>query len=324
MGFHRTSYRFVLLAATFSVLLACGGGGAPKVASNQPQAPGSPSSPPTADPLDNQFSHVAIVLEENTAYSDVIGSSAMPYLNALAAQYALATNYYANTHPSIGNYFMLTTGQIITNNDAFTGTVSADNIVRRLLSAGLTWKAYAESLPSAGYVGGDRSPYIKHHNPFAYISDVRNSSVQKLNIVPFSQFTVDLANNQRPNYSFIIPNNRHNAHDCPAGGSNCPTAQKLRAADDWLQANISPLITNAGFQQDGLLVIVFDESKQSDSVHGGGKIAMVLISSEAKPGYQSATFLQHQSVLKLMETSLGLNPLLGAAQSAPDMTDFFQ
>ena len=72
-----------------------------------------------------------MVVEENHSYSEVIGNSAMPYLNSLASQYGLATQYFANTHPSIGNYFMLTTGQLITNNDGFTGTVGVDNIVRR-------------------------------------------------------------------------------------------------------------------------------------------------------------------------------------------------
>jgi len=42
----------------------------------------------------------------------VIGKPSMPYLNSLANTYGLATQYYANTHPSNGNYFMLTTGQI--------------------------------------------------------------------------------------------------------------------------------------------------------------------------------------------------------------------
>lgn len=56
----------------------------------------------------------------------------MPYLNSLAKHYGLATQYFANTHPSIGNYLMLTTGQIITNDDGFTGTVNADNLVRHL------------------------------------------------------------------------------------------------------------------------------------------------------------------------------------------------
>src|SRR5438132_4872336 len=96
----------------------------------------------------------------------------MPYLNELATQYGLATQYFANTHPSIGNYFMMTTGQIITNDDAFGGPVSDDNIVRELTAAGKTWKIYAESLPSPGYTGGDVFPYLKHHNPFAYFTDV--------------------------------------------------------------------------------------------------------------------------------------------------------
>src|SRR5437868_12879128 len=97
------------------------------------------------------FNHVFIVLEENHNYSSVIGSSSMPYLNSLANKYGLATQFYANTHPSIGNYFMMTTGQIITNDDSFNSPVSADNIVRHLITAGKTWKSYAESLPSVGY-----------------------------------------------------------------------------------------------------------------------------------------------------------------------------
>ena len=56
-------------------------------------------------------SHVFLVVLENHGFSQVIGSPSMPYLNSLASQGALAANYFANTHPSIGNYFMLTTGQ---------------------------------------------------------------------------------------------------------------------------------------------------------------------------------------------------------------------
>src|SRR5213075_2905071 len=93
------------------------------------------------------FGHVFIVLEENTNYTSVIGSSSMPYLNGLAQQYGLATQYYANTHPSIGNYFMMTVGKIITNDDSYSGVVSDDNIIRRLIAAGKTWKSYAEDLP---------------------------------------------------------------------------------------------------------------------------------------------------------------------------------
>src|SRR5579872_1328410 len=56
--------------------------------------------------------HVVVVMEENQSYATVVGNtSAWPNLNALMTSGALPTNYYANAHPSIGNYFMLTTGQ---------------------------------------------------------------------------------------------------------------------------------------------------------------------------------------------------------------------
>src|SRR2546425_7721069 len=94
------------------------------------------------------FNHIVMVVEENTDYTSVIGSSSMPYLNGLAQQYGLATQYYANTHPSIGNYFMMTVGTIITNDDSYGSVVTDDNVIRQLLAAGKTWKAYAEDLPS--------------------------------------------------------------------------------------------------------------------------------------------------------------------------------
>src|SRR5207249_10767240 len=94
---------------------------------------GTASITVTAPSGGSQFRHVFVVTEENTDYASVIGSSLMPYLNGLAQQYGLATQYYANTHPSIGNYFELATGQIITNNDSYSTIVTVDNIVRQLL-----------------------------------------------------------------------------------------------------------------------------------------------------------------------------------------------
>src|ERR1700686_783631 len=122
------------------------------------------------------FKHVFVVVEENNNYASVIGNSSMPYLNGLAKSYGLGTQYYANTHASIGNYFMLTTGQIITNDNGLCKTLTQDNMVRHLLTAGKTWKAYADSLPASGYTGCGAYPYAKNHDPFAYFSDVANSS----------------------------------------------------------------------------------------------------------------------------------------------------
>jgi phosphatidylinositol-3-phosphatase len=270
-----------------------------------------------------QSNHVIILLEENQSYPAVIGSPSMPFLNSLATKYGLATQYYANVHPSIGNYFMLTAGQLVTSNDSLNSTVNVDNIVRHLLTAGKTWKSYAESLPSVGYTGGDQYPYVRHHNPLSYFSDVVNSSVQRLNLVPFSQLAVDLANNQLPNYSFIVPNQNHNAHDCPTGPTGCTDAQKLATADTWLKNNITPLLNSAVFQNDGVLIIVFDEGFSTDTAHGGGHVAAVVIGPKVKAGFKSTVFYQHQNALRTMLDALGIGSYPGSAASAADMADFF-
>ncbi|MGA7796270.1 MAG: alkaline phosphatase family protein [Candidatus Acidiferrales bacterium] len=241
----------------------------------------------------------------------------MPYLNGLANQYGLATQYYADTHPSIGNYLMLTTGQILTNDDSqtpLTLPVSVDNAVRELIASGKSWKQYAEAIPSFGYIGGDSSccggQYYTRHAPLPYMTDAQIAS-QLTNIVPFTQLATDLANNTLPNYGFITPNGCDDAHDCG-----------LDVADNWLKTNIDPLIKIPQFQKDGLLIIAFDESG-NDNTNGGGRVAAVIISPLAKGGYQSTTFYQHESVLRLMLEGLGMTRLPGSAATAPKMWEFF-
>jgi hypothetical protein len=302
----------VLFWLSIAVLTAVSCGGSSSSSGNGTNSGTPTSGSGTAPGSLPQFGHVVLVMEENHGYSDVIGNPAMPYLNSLATKYGLATQYYANIHPSIGNYFMLTTGQIITTNDSFTGTVSDDNIVRELLTAGKTWKSYAESLPSVGYTGGDVYPYAKRHNIFAYFTDVVNSSSEVNNLVPFSQFASDVSSGQLPNFSFVVPNLLDDAHD-----------GILPMADFWLQQNMSALINSPAFQKDGLLIIVFDEAGGNDSTHGGGHVAAVIVSPQAKSGFQSTTLYQHQSTLRLILQGLGISSYPGAAAQASNMAEFF-
>ena len=273
-----------------------------------------------------QFSHVFIVLEENHSFSDVIGNSNMPYLNSLASANGLATQYYADAHPSLPNYFDLTVGEGTsitgTSGDSYDGVVTQDNVVRALTAAGKTWKSYAESLPSVGYLGGDSGPYLQHHNPVVYFSDVQQSSPQADNVVPFTQLTTDIANNSLPDYGFIVPNVDDDAHNCPAGMPTCTDTQKLAAADQWLSTNIAPLLASSAFQN-SLLIIVFDEAEDTDTTHGGGHVPAILISPMVRSGFQSTTLYQHESTLRLMMEALGVTDLPGAAAGAPDMTEFF-
>jgi acid phosphatase len=298
----------VLLLALAAVQCSCGGGGMRTTSS---------SLPPT-------MSRVFVVVEENHSFNSLIGSPDMPFLNGLVPQGALATQYFADTHPSLPNYLMLTTGDTIAKDDSFSSIVSQDNVVRELTAAGKAWKSYAESLPSVGYTGPGVASYAREHNPFAFFSDVRNDSAQSANLVPFSQFSADLANDSFPDYAFIIPNSQNDGRDCPAGLANCTDSQKLAAADQWLRDNIGPLLTNPAFTQDGLLIILFDESFSDDTAHGGGQVPMLILSPKAKAGYRSSNLYQHQSTLRLTLEALGIQNWPGMAASAPGMGEFFK
>src|SRR5437773_2685919 len=255
-----------------------------------------------------QFGHVVIVALENNGYSSVVGSSSMPYLNSLIAKYGLATNYNADTHPSIGNYFTWTTGQILTNDDSKTPSsfpVSQNNIAHEIELAGKTWKDYPEKTGT----------YYVRHDPLQYMTNIN-----KANLSNFTQFKTDLANHALPNFSWISPNGCDSAHDCG-----------LSTADSWLQTNIDPLVKSTYFQPggDGLLIIVFDENSGSGGTNStgttaGGQVECVIVSpSIVSAGFQSTTRHYHESLLRLMEQGLGLTAFAGSSASANNMSEFF-
>jgi len=295
--------------------ISCGGGAAGSGANNG----GGNGSPRPETP--SAIQHVAIVVFENQNYLDVIGSNAMPYLNDRIQANSLATEFYANLHPSIGNYFMMTTGQVVNTDDNFTGTFVGDNVASALNAAGKTWKAYAESLPTVGYVDGDQYPYIKHHNPFAYFGNVRNDSSQQDNIVPLPQLVSDINTKALPNYLFVVPNNLHNGHDCPSGGSSCTLFDRLNAADTWLRVNLGPLLSDSEFANDGVLIVTFDESA-TDNTKGGGRVATVFVGARVKSGFQSSVTYQFPSLLRFTLKTLGVTTYPGLAAQADDMDEF--
>jgi acid phosphatase len=267
--------------------------------------------------------HVVLLVLENHSLPQVIGSPFMPFLNSLASQNSLATNYFANAHNSIGNYFMLTAGQLESTDDNFPGPINDDNIVRELTAAGKSWKAYMESLPSQGYTGGDVLPYVKHHDPFVYFTDVQDSSAQGNQIVPFTQLAADLTAGTLPSFAFIAPNLEDDAHNCPDDGTNCQDSDKLTQADHWLQANIQPLLASPAFAN-SVLIITWDEGVATDTANGGGQVATVLVGAHIRSQFRSVTFYQHQSTLGLIMDLLGVANHPGLSASAPSMIEFFQ
>jgi predicted nuclease of predicted toxin-antitoxin system len=312
-----TSFFFLFLCCSLAIILSGCGGGSLNLGGG---GSGSGNALPTPD-------HVVIVVLENHSFSQVIGSPAMPYFNSLANAHSLATNYFGNVHPSIGNYLMLTTGQIETIDDNFTGTISDDNVERALIGAGKSWRAYMESIPSAAYLGPNVGFYLRHHDPFAYFSDnvdpTGKPTAQAANIVPFTQLQADLAANTVPNYLFIAPNSVNDAHDCPGGASTCADTAKLATADTWLKNNIDPLINNPAFAN-SVFIITFDEGDFTDLSNVGGQVATVLVGTHVKAGFKSTTMYQHQNTLRLVLDLLKVGDRPGASSVAGSMNEFFQ
>ena len=56
------------------------------------------------------FQHVFIIMMENTGFDSLMGNPNAPFINAAAANYGLASNYFGVTHPSQPNYIAATSG----------------------------------------------------------------------------------------------------------------------------------------------------------------------------------------------------------------------
>src|SRR5262245_34974334 len=83
------------------------------------------------------FSHVFTIVLENKEYGCIIGNASAPYLNSLAQQEALATNYDGVSHPSLPNYLALTGGDTFgIHSDCTSCFVGQPNIVDHLEAAG--------------------------------------------------------------------------------------------------------------------------------------------------------------------------------------------
>jgi phospholipase C len=300
-------------------------------------------APKTVNIRNPKFKHVFIVMEENIGYSELqseLSAGNMPYLQSLIAGGGLATNYFANFHPSIGNYFELITGdstvsgQISSVGDNYVppaGGLNVNNVAREIdatatLKNGrpaphpLSWKVYAEDLPNPPTGPGNGDPYEMHHVPFAYLSDVVGSTTDQAKMVDFTELATDIQNNTLPTYGFIVPNAYHSGHSTDP---SAPAGQDREVeVDQWLQNEIAPLVAAVN-QDDGLLVVAWDEGDGADDTHGGGQTGLVLVGPKVKKGYQSINLYQEQSVLRLMTQSIGLKHLLPDAASAPQMGEFF-
>ena len=102
-------------------------------------------------------------------------------------------------------------------------TVTTDHLGDQLQAAGLTWKAYLESLPEPGslaYVAPDarvtpsatQPVYAAKHSGFPNFRSAQQDPDRKRHLVGFDQLQADLASGELPNFALVVPNQCNEMH----------------------------------------------------------------------------------------------------------------
>ncbi|MGW3073135.1 alkaline phosphatase family protein [Kitasatospora sp. NPDC001132] len=245
--------------------------------------------------------HVVVVVLENHAYKQVIGSSKAPYINkTLVAGGATLTTSYALTHPSQPNYYMLFSGSsqgIVDDGCVDVGALQEPNLASELIGAGQTWASYNEGLPAPGATDCSSGDYAQKHNPWFGFGNVPTSSAYGMDAFPSDYSTL-------PKVSFVVPDLCDDMHDCSVG-----------TGDSWLQTNLDGYAQWAK-SHNSLLLLTFDE----DDKLSGNRIPTLVYGAHVAPGSSTAITYNHYDVLHTLEDLAGVNTHAGNSAGAADIT----
>jgi phosphatidylinositol-3-phosphatase len=309
--------RWVATALLMMSLAGCGGGAPATHASPSRTAPSSTAATSTASSLPGPVSRIAVLVLENKEYNQIIGSPGAPYLNALARHSAVAANYYAITHPSLPNYLALTGGSTFgfAGSDCGTCSVSHRNLVDELEAAGISWKVYAQDMPSTCSTQITAGAYVRRHDPFLYYRNVADNPKRCQFVVPGTTLNHDLAAHALPRFMWLIPDLCDDMHSCGT-----------YTGDVYLRSVVPRLLAALG--PSGVLFVTFDEGSSNLGccrVARGGRILTLVAGPGARAGARSMTPYDHYSLLRTIEDLLGLPRLGGAAlPSTRAMTDLLR
>jgi phospholipase C len=256
------------------------------------------------------FGHVIVVVYENHAQGDVIGNSDAPNFNSLASRYALLSHYSGIAHPSLPNYLALVSGSTHGIQDNCDDCViSARSLADTLRRKHLGWKAYAEGLPQPGFTGTSAGNYTKHHMPFLYFRNVLSKPASRNRVVPFSRFQRDLSAGRLPAFSFVVPDECHDMHDC-----------SVATGDAWLGRFVSPLLHNRKLKR-SVIFVVFDEPTDSDPP--SDPVPALALGPLVKPGSVYSSKTTHYGLLRTIEEAWNL-PRLGRSKGTAPITGIWR
>lgn len=306
------------------------------------------------------FDHIVVVIEENHSYSDIIGNSAAPNINALVATSAVfanaatdpgatTTGAHAVRHPSQPNYLELFSGSnqgVVqdghpgTSGEPFSSAPPfiTPNLGAALRNAGYSFATYSQGLPSVGFDGDSAGDYYRKHNPATnWVNNTTPTANQLPSTVnqPFTAFQAIAASPgsfaNLPTVSFVVPDQQNDMHD----GS-------IQQADTWLETNIIDTYLAWAKTHNSLLIVTFDEdgdntpTNQILTLFAGANIvpgsypeanlnaANPYIANPADPGIQTptGTAMNHFNVLSTLEDIYGLAHI-GNSINRPPITDVF-
>jgi phosphatidylinositol-3-phosphatase len=241
-----------------------------------------------------RFSHIVLAVLENHSYGQIIGAPDAPFLNMLAASGVVLTQSYAVTHPSEPNYLVLFSGSTQgLSDDSCPHTYTGPNLAAALIQGGYTFTGYSQSLPSVGFTGCNSGGYARKHNPWVDFPALPRSINQ-----PMTAFPADFA--ALPSVSFVIPDLDNDMHN----GS-------VSQGDQWLRTHLGAYAEWAG-SHNSLLIVTADED---DNGHHN-RIPTLLAGAHLRP-VESATRVDHYSLLRTLLASFGIPPFGDAASSSP-------
>jgi hypothetical protein len=265
------------------------------------------------------YTHVIWVWMENHSYNTIIGSSQAPYINSLANECGLATNYHNISHPSLPNYVAATSGLAYSGIKQFKSDCDPSSLCSTsapsIFGQGESWKAYEESMPS-NCTPTDSGEYAVRHNPPPYFTTLSGCSTFD---VPYTQLASDLSGGTLPAFSFVTPNLIDDMHD-----------GTIADGDTWLSNNLPAIFSSSEYQSGSVAVFVtWDEGEggttnkcATNTTDVGCHVATLVISPSTVPGTKSSKLLNHYSLLGTAEKLLKL-PKLGQAATSKSMTTAF-
>lgn len=221
----------------------------------------------------------------------------------------------------------------------------------QLEEAGLSWRGYAEdmtlgapALPtscrhpplnsqdsSQGTNASDQ--YATRHVPWVYFHSITDDQPRcDAHVVDLELLKHDLADiATTPNLVFITPDVCSDGHDATCADGTSPGGYD--GINAFLSSWVPRILNSPAFQQDGLLLVTFDEAEASEpsaccneptgpntpepgiSGPGGGRVGAVVVSAYTLPGSTSDVPYNHYSMLRSLENLFAL-PYLGYAGQA--------